>query len=544
MSQETINVERVKAQRAGHRGYATKLTNEARALLEDDANQGTVSRARNIIELLRKRIEIIGNLDEIIVNHVEIEDVEQEVFETSELEQKLNETLQELNRFVNFARNPNEEIPVTDENNSDGPPISPPSPVRNQQSEVRQEHNSIASAPKVRLPKITLPRFKGEMTKFTPFWDVFESNIHNNVTLSTVDKFTYFKSCLEGEAARAVEGISVTDANYNIAIDIIKQRYGNKQQLISAHMDELLKLPSCNEKLSQLKYVYDKINVHVRGLNALGVDSDKYGSLLIPIIMSRIPREISVQVARIVAKEVWNIEDVLEVLRAEVEAREMSESIRVKSENQQASSTAKKTYQPSASALFVKAKQTSQYIPTCVFCNEEHYSAECKSVQDVDERRKILRKNNRCFSCLKVGHRAANCQKSRSCRVCSGQHHQSICNNSASTKNAEINNKTNNNEITSNTTTTVANSRLHVVLQTARAIVTTPHNSKHVQGRILFDSGSQRSYITENLRQKLKAPAVATETLNLNTFGDKGFTKRKCDVVELSISKNGNAVNI
>lgn len=51
--------------------------------------------------------------------------------------------------------------------------------------------------------------------------------------------------------------------------------------------------------------------------------------------MSRIPREISVQVARIASKEIWDIEDVLEVIRREVEARDMTEAIRVKGENNQ-----------------------------------------------------------------------------------------------------------------------------------------------------------------------------------------------------------------
>ena len=39
-------------------------------------------------------------------------------------------------------------------------------------------------------------------------------------------------------------------------------------------MDELLKIPTCNgDKSSQLRFVYDKVSVHVRGLEALGVDS-------------------------------------------------------------------------------------------------------------------------------------------------------------------------------------------------------------------------------------------------------------------------------
>jgi hypothetical protein len=78
------------------------------------------------------------------------------------------------------------------------------------------------------------------------------------------------------------------------------------------------------DKPSQLRFVYDKISVSVRGLEALGVASSQYGSLLIPIIMSKLPSEIRLHIARNTVDEVWNITDLLEVMRKEVEARELS----------------------------------------------------------------------------------------------------------------------------------------------------------------------------------------------------------------------------
>ena len=55
-------------------------------------------------------------------------------------------------------------------------------------------------------------------------------------------------------------------------------------------MDELLRIPACaNERLASLRLVYDKINVHIRGLSSLGIESERYGSLLIPVIMTKVP---------------------------------------------------------------------------------------------------------------------------------------------------------------------------------------------------------------------------------------------------------------
>ena len=58
-------------------------------------------------------------------------------------------------------------------------------------SGTRHEGHSTALKPK--LPKLTLPKFKGEVTKFHAFWDSFESAIHTNMDISIIDKFDYLK---------------------------------------------------------------------------------------------------------------------------------------------------------------------------------------------------------------------------------------------------------------------------------------------------------------------------------------------------------------
>ena len=115
---------------------------------------------------------------------------------------------------------------------------------------------------------------------------------------------------LEGAALRSVQGLSLTEENYQAAIDLLQQRFGNQQQVISAHMDELLKIPVCSgDKTSQLRFIYDKISVSVRGLEALGVNCSQYGSLFIPIIMSKLPPGIrQLQTAKNTSEEVWRLE--------------------------------------------------------------------------------------------------------------------------------------------------------------------------------------------------------------------------------------------
>ena len=48
-----------------------------------------------------------------------------------------------------------------------------------------------------------------------------------------------------------------------------------------------------NMKTDELRELYDNVNVHIRGLEALGISSDKYGCLLIPVILKSMPEDIN-----------------------------------------------------------------------------------------------------------------------------------------------------------------------------------------------------------------------------------------------------------
>ena len=151
-----------------------------------------------------------------------------------------------------------------------------------------------------------MKRFNGDIIKFYVFWESFESAVHNNEESSAVDKLSYSHSLVDRAAVSSMQGLPSTEDNYKNSVEILKDCFGRKQQIIGTHMEELLKLQNCpKENTTQLRQIYDKINIRVRGLEALDVTSDQYGSLLIPFIMARIPSEIAVQIARKTKKGVW-----------------------------------------------------------------------------------------------------------------------------------------------------------------------------------------------------------------------------------------------
>ena len=144
------------------------------------------------------------------------------------------------------------------------------------------------SQAKAKLPKLTLPKFRGEFTKWNTFWGSFQSAVHDNPEISQVDKF------------------NLTASNYENTVRILQDRFGKTQQIITTHLDELIKITPChNDRPTSLRYVFDQISVHTGGQASLGVFPEQYGSLLISIIMSKLPNEIRLHVARNSTDEVW-----------------------------------------------------------------------------------------------------------------------------------------------------------------------------------------------------------------------------------------------
>ena len=92
-------------------------------------------------------------------------------------------------------------------------------------------------------------------------------------------------------------------------------------------------------------------------------------------------------------------------------------------------------------------------------------------------------------------------------------------------------------EVSSTNTSNSVKDKKTVLLQTAKAVACDMGESNKVTVRILFDSGSQRSYMTESLKHRLKLVAVKKEKLYLNTFGDDRFKSRECEVVRVKITK-------
>ena len=371
------------------------------------------------------------------------------------------------------------------------------------------------SSAKIKLPKLEIPKFDGEVTNWQSFWDHFESAIHLNDELSDINKFNYLTSFLCDDAKSVISSLAPTSANYQTAVNILKKRYGNPQVLISSFMNKFVSLSKVNsdKDIVSLRKLLDQTESSIRNLESLNVKTDSYGTLLVPLINDKLPDGIRISIAKKFDNDLWDIETLVELLRKEVEAKERSFAVGATFQNN-SEINSERELPFTSSALFSQNKQcnTNQ----CVFCDKSnHASFRCLKVSNPISRKEIVREKRLCFLCLKNGHSAKNCELKYSCNKCGGKHNISIC--TFKERRGDYNNPINNKSQQA-TTANLSNNKNCVLLQTASVSVS--GNDKRVNNvQLLFDSGSQRSYVSKKLRKLLNLPTLRTERI---IRGDSG----------------------
>ena len=167
--------------------------------------------------------------------------------------------------------------------------------------------------------------------------------------------------------------------------------------------------------------------------------------------------------------------------------------------------------------------------------NRNHVSSKCLKITEPASPKKILRQKGLCFICFSKEHLASSCKLHYICRKCNGKHHISICAFEPSKSN--VINPPSQEDSVEATATNFSSNKNTVLLQTALATTTNIFGKLHSETLVLFDSRSQRTYISTELREKLKLLAVTQERILIKTFGKLDFSAQAVDIVVIKIKK-------
>ncbi|VDM64380.1 unnamed protein product [Angiostrongylus costaricensis] len=95
--------------------------------------------------------------------------------------------------------------------------------------------SSNFSSPAVNLPPIPVPKFNGKPWEWDTFWEAFNHPVHSQ-GMDHFLKMNYLLDSLEEKTKAFVNQYRITREYYQMVISHLKNKYGNKQDLI----DELL----------------------------------------------------------------------------------------------------------------------------------------------------------------------------------------------------------------------------------------------------------------------------------------------------------------
>ena len=117
-----------------------------------------------------------------------------------------------------------------------------------------------------------------------------------------------------------------SNQNYLEAVQLLKNRYGNPQLLINTYMEQFVQLDKIEKSndVIRLRMFYNKVEITIRNLKSLNIEPSTYGSLLIPVLTSKLPTDLRTLFARKFSNRVWELDELLTLFKNELEAKETS----------------------------------------------------------------------------------------------------------------------------------------------------------------------------------------------------------------------------
>lgn len=354
----------------------------------------------------------------------------------------------------------------------------------------------------LKLPRINIPTFNGNYSDFPSFRDIYESSIHNNTKLSDVHKLQLLKSFLTDKAANLVKNMNITTSNYNEVWEKVCKRFEKKTPIITSLIKQFMEMPAANDSVDSQRKIADTCDQVVRGLKVLGNSAELRDPWLIYIVLNKLTVETREQWAmKTVNTEFPSFQELLAFLETKCSALENCD-IGKKSSSQNKTLKSHVANTSLSTTEKIKSLKTSLKCPKC---QESHHLSNCLQFKSlpIDERMDYVSSNRLCFNCLFLGHSSKLCKSNRRCFICDRKHHTSLHGNSSTnTIHSPRAQSSETSEVSIQSTISIFS---NPILPTALIKVSDKYGILHLC-RILLDSGSTCSLISEACMNKLKLP--------------------------------------
>ena len=283
--------------------------------------------------------------------------------------------------------------------------------------EASQQEQNAKKTVTAKLPKLSITKFDGTFANWLPFWNKFEAEI-DKTELAPVTKFAYLKELLEPKVRTDIDGLPLTREGYERAKNIIKEEYGKTSEIINAHVNNILELPTVTSaNPGKVNCFYKTLLFNVQSLETLGKIERVNG-----MTRSVLDKLKGIKADLLRGQDNWQDWDLPRLTQALKKWRDVNP---VPEESNVASKVTPPKHPDKRSPLYHADTRNQRH---CVYCEDpSHASRDCTRVSTMDARKRMLAQKRMCFNCTGPKHHAADCKSKERCQKCGQKHHTSIC---------------------------------------------------------------------------------------------------------------------
>ncbi|XP_011859012.1 PREDICTED: uncharacterized protein LOC105556525 [Vollenhovia emeryi] len=304
------DIAKLRRRRATIKAKMTRLKSKAEQGLEDNVSREEMETYLSRLEEIQREFE---NVQDEINDTAEGEPTDAEAFEETVFEERYFELKTKMKRWLNALPAQQGESRSSDEmlsnmllqqgeiirqmsQRGDGATANNGDAIERLFEQQTQLIRSIASGSgatnqetRVKLPVVRLPTFDGRVEDWKRFSETFQSMIHANESIPNIQKFQYLVTSLSGTAAKIIEAIELTDANYVIAWELLKKRFDDPRAIKKKHIQCLFTMPKVErESAAAIRSLLDYTSKHLRVLKSLNLPTDSWNELVIHMMEAKL----------------------------------------------------------------------------------------------------------------------------------------------------------------------------------------------------------------------------------------------------------------
>lgn len=262
------------------------------------------------------------------------------------------------------------------------------------------------------IPKLNIPKFKGEQDTWESFRELFETSVIRDVNVPPVRKLQYLLTLLEGPAASVLKGTKITAANFEVAWEKLTRRFDNEEVRLHAHLEALINCEQITKKSAAgLGRLIDVAEEAFKGLKDLACPVEHYDIWFVHLVVRRLDWE---------TKESWNIhregaesrptyQELITFLEARAHSLEQTYVSREKTQrgpdSRDVSHFSRRT-ENFGRRVNAMMTGTADRASSCPLCSASHGIFRCTRFLSLNSknRKAEAAKLKLCFNCLKSSH--------------------------------------------------------------------------------------------------------------------------------------------